>query len=334
VLVRGAQALAWFEAGHLAKAAEGARTASADAQRLGFSQHFFAVDYLRAQAGLALEQRDLDAAEQLTEQVLSISEHRRPIFEFLALLDRAAIWSARGQVREALATVETARLVLPEVGPALLARVDELEALLRLSLGDLRSPAELASRLPAARCRLMLARTALAARDHHAAQEHLQAVPLDDLSPRRELQRQILLAAAAIERGDPSTGRIVAGVLDTARRGGYLHTVVTTAPQVTSYLVEHSAQQRPDPFIDGLISAALDVRATQRDASRPVLTEPLTNAQLRILKLLPTSTYEQIAASLYVSHNTVKTHLRSIYQKLGVASRSQAIERAVELRLL
>ncbi len=336
VLVRGAQALAWFEIGRLAEAAKAARTASADGRRLGFSQHFFAVDYLRAQAGLALEQRDLDAAEQLTEQVLSISEHRRPAFEFLALLDRAAIWSARGQVREALASVEAARLVLPEASPALIARADELEALLRLSLGDLRSPAELASRLPTARRRLLLARIALAAHDAHAAQAHLQAVPLDDLSPRRELLRQILLAAAAIERGDPTTAGVLAGVLDTARRGGYLNTVVTTAPQVTSYLVEHSAHQRPDPFIDKLISAALDVRATQPDASRPggVLTESLTTAQLRILKLLPTSTYEQIAASLYVSHNTVKTHLRSIYQKLGVASRSQAIERAVELRLL
>ena len=60
VLVPGAQALAWFEAGHLAKAAEAARTAGAQAQRLGFSQHFFAVDYLRALAGLALERRDLD----------------------------------------------------------------------------------------------------------------------------------------------------------------------------------------------------------------------------------------------------------------------------------
>jgi LuxR family maltose regulon positive regulatory protein len=336
VLVRGAQALAWFEIGRLAEAAEVARSASADARRLGFGQHFFAVDYLRAQAGLALEQRDLDAAEQLTEQALSMSEHRRPVFEFLVLLDRAAIWSARGQVHEALATVEAARLVLPEAGPVLLARADELEALLRLSLGDLRSPAELASRLPAARCRLLLARTALAAHDHHAAQAHLQAVPLGDSSPRRELLRQILLAATAIERGDPTTVGVLAGVLDTARREGFLNTVVTTAPQVTSYLVEHSAQQRPDPFIDGLISAALDVRATQPDASRPggVLTEPLTTAQLRILKLLPTSTYEQIAASLYISRNTVKTHLRSIYQKLGVASRSQAIERAVELRLL
>jgi LuxR family maltose regulon positive regulatory protein len=41
-----------------------------------------------------------------------------------------------------------------------------------------------------------------------------------------------------------------------------------------------------------------------------------------------------MAATLYISRNTVKTHLRSIYQKLGVTSRSEAIERAVDLRLL
>ena len=57
-------------------------------------------------------------------------------------------------------------------------------------------------------------------------------------------------------------------------------------------------------------------------------------AELRVLKLLPTTSYVQIAATLYISRNTVKTHLRSIYQKLGGASRSEAIERAVELRLL
>ena len=57
-------------------------------------------------------------------------------------------------------------------------------------------------------------------------------------------------------------------------------------------------------------------------------------AELRALKLLPTTSYVQIAATLYISRNTVKTHLRSIYQKLGGASRSEAIGRAVELRLL
>jgi hypothetical protein len=49
------------QAGHLADAAQ-AKAASADARRLGFGQHFFAADYLRALAGLALEQRDLDTA--------------------------------------------------------------------------------------------------------------------------------------------------------------------------------------------------------------------------------------------------------------------------------
>ncbi|MGO8891677.1 MAG: hypothetical protein ACLQB1_18555, partial [Streptosporangiaceae bacterium] len=66
---------------------------------LWFDQHFFAVDSLRVLAGVALERRDLDTAEQLTEQVLSITEQRRPIFEFLALLDRAGIWAARGPSR-------------------------------------------------------------------------------------------------------------------------------------------------------------------------------------------------------------------------------------------
>ena len=65
-----------------------------------------------------------------------------------------------------------------------------------------------------------------------------------------------------------------------------------------------------------------------------VLAEPLTAAEQRVLALLPTSTYLQIAETLCVSRNTVKTHLRSIYRKLGVVSRSAALERAVDLHML
>jgi len=332
--VRGAQALAWFEAGRLAEAAAAARAADADAKRLGFDQHPWAVDYLLALAGASLEQRDLDTAEHLTERALSISERFRPVFAFLALLDRAGIWAARGQIHEALATVDAARLVLAGTKSVLLARADELEALLRLSLGDLRSAAELADGIPATRRGLLLARVALAVNDHHAAVDLLDAPSLGNLTPRIALVRQVLLAAAAIERGDPEAAGIVGNLLQAARHEGFLHTVVTTAPQVTRYLVEHSTYALPDPFLERVIGAALQVRATQPERPDRILTAPLTDAELRVLRLLPTTSYLQIAAALYISVNTVKSHLRSIYQKLGRSSRSEAIQRAVELRLL
>jgi LuxR family maltose regulon positive regulatory protein len=189
--------------------------------------------------------------------------------------------------------------------------------------------------LPAVHRNLLLARTALAAGDHQAVLAHLQSPSPADLTPRQALVRQILLGAAAVERGDPVTAGILAGVLQAGRREGFLDTIVSTAPQVTCWLVEHAGQMRLDPFLEKLVLAALEVRATRPGDSGPRrAAEPLTAAELRILKLLPTSTYPQIAATLCISRNTVKTRLRSIYQKLGATSRAQAIERAVDLRLL
>jgi len=105
---------------------------------------------------------------------------------------------------------------------------------------------------------------------------------------------------------------------------------------VTSYLIEYATGLDADPFTDEVTAAARQVRASQPRAFAPgrVLAEPLTAAEQRILELLPGSTYLQMADTLYISRNTVKTHLRSIYHKLGATSRSQAIERALELRLL
>jgi len=335
VVVPGARALAWFEAGRLAQAAKTAEAADAQARHLGFSEHFFAVDHLRALAGIALEQRDLDAAERLIERVLAIIEQRRPLLEFLALLDRSAIWAARGQVRDALTTVAAARTVLERPPPVLLARADESEALIRLAAGDRRSPAELADRLPAGRRDVLLAKVALAGGDHATAQHHLQACSPGQ-TPREELVRHALLAAVAIERADPAAAGIVGGVLQAARNGCFLNTVVTSAPQVASYVIMHSGRRQRDRFTERMADAALEVHAAQQPVFQAghVLAEPLTAAEQRILGLLPTSTYLEIAATLYISRNTVKTHLRSIYQKLGVGSRAEAIERAIDLHLL
>ncbi|HUD36413.1 MAG TPA: LuxR C-terminal-related transcriptional regulator [Streptosporangiaceae bacterium] len=87
--------------------------------------------------------------------------------------------------------------------------------------------------------------------------------------------------------------------------------------------------------------AAVAARILQRFDTRPVrsadlpATVPLTGSELAVLRFLPSHmTNQEIAEALFLSINTVKTHLRSVYRKLGVTTRRQAISAAGRLGLL
>jgi LuxR family maltose regulon positive regulatory protein len=78
------------------------------------------------------------------------------------------------------------------------------------------------------------------------------------------------------------------------------------------------------------IEAALGARAR-----RPASGDELTDRELAVLRRLTgDGSARDIAADLYVSHNTVKTQIRAIYRKLGVATRDEAVARARERGLL
>ena len=63
--------------------------------------------------------------------------------------------------------------------------------------------------------------------------------------------------------------------------------------------------------------------------------EALSDAELAVLRLLPSGlSQREIGAELFVSINTVKTHTRSIYRKLGVAARDEAVRQAQALELI
>ena len=74
-----------------------------------------------------------------------------------------------------------------------------------------------------------------------------------------------------------------------------------------------------------------DVRRT----SARRLVDPLTDRELAVLSYLPGRlSNAEVAAELYVSLNTVKTHVRNIYRKLEVVDRDAAVDRAAELGLV
>jgi LuxR family maltose regulon positive regulatory protein len=86
----------------------------------------------------------------------------------------------------------------------------------------------------------------------------------------------------------------------------------------------------------------IDILDVLRGASLATTDQPvlrgereLTPTDLRVLRFLPTNmSRTQIARELYLSVNTVNTHVRNIYAKLDAADRSTAVECARKLRLL
>jgi len=87
-----------------------------------------------------------------------------------------------------------------------------------------------------------------------------------------------------------------------------------------------------------LLADILDVlhgSSPAADQPPPPDAEELSPGELRVLRFLPTNlSRPEIAGQLSVSPNTVSTHIRSIYAKLGVRDRSAAVQRARDLRLL
>jgi LuxR family transcriptional regulator, maltose regulon positive regulatory protein len=73
---------------------------------------------------------------------------------------------------------------------------------------------------------------------------------------------------------------------------------------------------------------------TPRGEPEP-LREELSEAEVRVARFLPSNLKApEIAAELFVSPNTVRTHMRHIYSKLDAHSRKEAVDRARELGLI
>jgi LuxR family maltose regulon positive regulatory protein len=91
------------------------------------------------------------------------------------------------------------------------------------------------------------------------------------------------------------------------------------------------------PALGALADQVSEVRATVTQNAQVGATgaAPLTGAELRLLPYLQTHlTIAEIGERLYVSRNTVSSEVASIYRKLGVSSRNDAVERATRVGLL
>jgi LuxR family transcriptional regulator, maltose regulon positive regulatory protein len=178
----------------------------------------------------------------------------------------------------------------------------------------------------------------LAQHDPHAASAAV--APVIDAAPegagRAQLAHAFLLEAIARdELGDEeAAGRALERALDLAEPDGALSWfLLHPAPA----LLERHARRGTGhaALIAEILSLLPGRKPGAPPAGPPPLGEPLSDSELRVLRYLPTNlTAPEIASELSVSRNTVKTHTRNLYAKLGTHRRTEAVARARALGLL
>jgi LuxR family transcriptional regulator, maltose regulon positive regulatory protein len=143
----------------------------------------------------------------------------------------------------------------------------------------------------------------------------------------------VLQALARQARSDiPAALASLQRALTLAEPEGYARIFVDEGPPVAS-LLRAAAKQGIAPSYVRRLLAAVNKTGDSTAASQG-LTEPLSERELDVLRLLGTDLGgPDIARELVVSLNTVRTHTRNIYAKLGVNNRRAAVRRARELDL-
>ena len=150
---------------------------------------------------------------------------------------------------------------------------------------------------------------------------------------REHLDIALLSARVAHNRKPDTADPLLAEALAVAKIEGFVVTasdeLVELRPRVTLLLRSGRIQQFEQAVLD-----RLERNPTLRIANSNT-SGPLSNRELTVVRYLASRlTYREIAAELFVSNNTLKTHVKRIYQKLGVSSRLEAVTEARRLGLL
>jgi LuxR family transcriptional regulator, maltose regulon positive regulatory protein len=123
--------------------------------------------------------------------------------------------------------------------------------------------------------------------------------------------------------------------LDYAEPRGFRHPFLRLGIRVRALLRRHLQGETVHRALVEDLLDAFDAGERSRQPPAATLVEPLSDRELTVLRFLPTMmSNAEIAAELFVSVNTVKTHLRRVYAKLGTGNRRDAVRRARELQLL
>ncbi len=204
-----------------------------------------------------------------------------------------------------------------------------------LQQGDLAAAAQLAEKhaLPRSQARVQLAQgePAKAIAELTSFREQVG----DDRLPSERLKVLVLLAVAHHAHGETDKAvQILGEARVLAKPHDFIRLFVDEGPPMKTLLREAAKRGITPNYVGQLRAAFGEDEAGGKTAVSQPLIAPLSERELEVLKLLGTDlSGPEIAHQLMVSLNTLRTHTKNIYTKLGVNNRRTAVRRAKELGL-
>ncbi|GAA2852338.1 transcriptional regulator [Actinoplanes cyaneus] len=309
--------------GRLGRAETAARQALDLAGQCGLGPERRPVTAQVVLAWVALERYDIEAADR---HLRGAQTGEDP----LAAAAYAVVRSRRLQVRGELRGALNALLPVPQAPPWLCREIGLGRARLLIGAGRLDDAAEVLAGYPEPRTPdvAVLDATLALARDEPSRAHEVARTVADaaGVTVPVALDAWLLLAMLAASADD------VVGAREALRRG-----LRVAAPENLRRPVHQAWGALRRVLRDDEKLAALGAApgGHQQSVAEPVVVETLSKRELDVLRgmaeMLPT---EEIAASMYVSVNTVKTHVRSILRKLSASRRNEAVRRARALHLI
>ena len=278
------------------------------------------------------ESNENDSALRVLDEFEEIARTRGVWAWYIAFRGkRALIYSSQGRMNEALNILRSTREEFSghEYDPEIFRVLDEHELLIRVKLVDTERIGELLYRMPMTATTNAFMTTYAALKNPSAAKTILDGYAA--INPRTELIKE-LISAETFKKYPHQALEHLKKAVEIAMAHGAKALFLNQSPEIQDLLLRLATLQ-PTLYLEQIASL---IRKNQSDSLRENmgLKDPLTKRELDILRRLSSGLpITKIAESLHISHNTIKTHLKSIYRKLEVDSRAEAIERGVELFL-
>lgn len=325
-------AVALWTEGRFFEAAEHADIAINQALLIGYSSISAPLDAYMVLARCQLELSRLeDATETLTLIMEKAEESQMWPWFLMAEGTRARINITKGQVPQMMEIIKqqrdrVAKLKSPNELSWL---IDMTEVFLRFTLDDWERAEELLRRMPKTEMVRQIDLNARFKADPKKIPAIVDAFP--ENTPRERVNKFLYQATINIDHENLALAHLNKA-LEVGAEVGF-HEYFVRQHRLYPIMVKAAAAQ-PTVFRESVVHEMTE-RIKAMNSDNGSLEEKLTSRELEILKHLTTGIpLSAIAKQLHISQNTMKTHLRNVYRKLGVEGRHTAVEKARKLFLI